>query len=53
MQPNAYRVEPVNRATDRKPYNAPTLIQYGLVRELTAGGSVIKHENRGHPDGKF
>lgn len=32
------------RAADRQPYATPQLVTYGLVRDLTAGGSGLTTE---------
>ena len=37
----------------KKAYTTPTLQKQGSIRNRTAGGSIIKNENGGHPDGRL
>ena len=39
------------KPTRKSAYTTPRLMVYGSVATLTAGGSVNKTENNGHPDG--
>jgi hypothetical protein len=39
-----------NRAPERRPYRAPSLVVYGEVRELTAGGTGNAAEGAPGPD---